>query len=223
MQGLRLRSIPIAKGSPLHDNDAMERKVPFVVGEHYHIYTRGVDKMVVCKGESDFGRLQLLLYLCNSTTPVNMRELLSKYKGEPLVKLFEHQRKETLVEIAAYALMPNHLHLLLREKIDDGVSRFMLKLMTAYSMYFNTRYERSGPLFTRPFRSRHIDDDDYLRWLFSYIHGNPVDRKHRRYTSYVDYFEFARPESRLLESSLYSRDEIRAMDYKGEPFVGYNG
>lgn len=49
----------------------------------------------------------------------------------------------------------------------------MQKLGTAYTMYFNKKYDRSGGLFTRPFRSKHITDDRYLRWVFRYIHGNP--------------------------------------------------
>ena len=104
-----------------------------------------------------------------------MQNLIKKNKGEPLIKMFEEERSETLVEIIAYSLMSNHIHILLREKIEGGISRFMLKLMTAYSMYFNTKYERSGPLFTRPFRSKHVDSDKYLRWLFSYILLNPLD------------------------------------------------
>ena len=153
----------------------MERKVPFVVGEMYHTYTRGVEKRIVFEDKRDYQRMQLLLYLCNSDKSVHMQNLIKKNKGEPLIKMFEEERSETLVEIIAYSLMSNHIHILLREKIEGGISRFMLKLMTAYSMYFNTKYERSGPLFTRPFRSKHVDSDKYLRWLFSYILLNPLD------------------------------------------------
>jgi len=153
----------------------MERKTPFLVGETYHAYTRGVEKRIAFEEEKDYQRMQILFYLCNSKESVDMRNLFKKYKGEPFVKIFEEERGETLVDIIAYALIPNHLHLLLKEKIEGGISRFMLKLMTAYSMYFNIKHERSGPLFTRPFRSRHVDSDEYLRWLFSYILLNPLD------------------------------------------------
>lgn len=153
----------------------MQRKTPFLTGETYHIYTRGVEKRIICETDGDYRRLQLLLYLCNDDKAVQVRNVLSRYRGLPLVKVFEQEkRSDTLVEILSYALMPNHFHLLLREKVLAGISHFMHKLMTAYSMYFNTKNERSGPLFTRPFRSKHIDSDPYLLWVFAYITLNPL-------------------------------------------------
>lgn len=71
--------------------------------------------------------------------------------------------------------MPNHFHLLIRENTEGGISKFMGKLLTAYSMYFNKKNERSGPLFTRPFRAVHVARDEHLNHLFSYIHLNCVD------------------------------------------------
>ncbi len=70
--------------------------------------------------------------------------------------------------------MPNHFHLLVHEKIDNGTSIFMKKLCTAYSMYFNLKNERKGKLFEGVFLSRHADSDEYLKYLFAYIHLNPV-------------------------------------------------
>ncbi len=150
----------------------MDRKVPFLIGETYHVYTRGVEKRVVFETNADHEHMQLLLYLCNGAEAVHMRT----YRGLPSAEVFERgKRCDPLVDILAYALMPNHFHLLLRERIQGGISRFMLKLMTAYSMYFNAKRERSGPLFTRPFRSRHVDNDAYLRWIFAYILLNPLE------------------------------------------------
>lgn len=51
----------------------------------------------------------------------------------------------------------------------------MSKLLTAYSMYFNTKYERSGSLFVHTFRSVHVQDDIHFKHLFSYIHLNCLD------------------------------------------------
>jgi len=209
----------------------MERKVPFIVGEMYHAYTRGVEKRIVFESNKDYQRIQLLLYLCNSKESVNMRNLLKRYKGEPFVKMFKEEREETLVEIIAYALMPNHIHLLLKEKVDGGISCFMLKLMTAYSMYFNTKHERSGPLFTRPFRSKHVDSDEYLRWLFSYILLNPLDIHQKNWKEqglknkraakiflkeypYSSFFDLARrrPESIILSTGNFDLDTMKDFD-----------
>ena len=219
----------------------MERKVPFLVGETYHAYTRGVEKRIVFEDRKDYQRMQLLLYLCNSDKSVHMQNLFTKHKGEPLIKMFEEKRSETLVEVIAYTLMPNHIHLLLKEKIEGGISRFMLKLMTAYSMYFNTKNERSGPLFTRPFRSKHVDSDEYLRWLFSYILLNPLDIHQKNWKEqglknkraaeiflreypYSSFFDLARnrPESIILSTGNFDLDTMKDFDdllgtYNEEP------
>jgi len=155
----------------------MERKVPFEIGENYHAYTRGVNKQSIFDSDQDKYRFMLLLLLCNSKEKVHLSNLLYQYKGEPLIKIFQNEvPRERLVHIFAYCLMGNHFHLILQEIENGGISRFMLKLMTAYSMYFNTKFERSGPLFVRPFRSSHIDSQEYLRWVFSYVHLNPVEQ-----------------------------------------------
>lgn len=141
------------------------------------------------------------------------------YGGEPSGALFEQEAGgDTLVDLLAYALMPNHVHMIVREKQEGGISKFMLKLMTAYSMYFNTKHERSGPLFVRPFRAKHIDSDEYFRWIISYVHLNPLDLHETgwkesgfankdtattfissfKYSSYADYFLGARSEGSIL-------------------------
>jgi REP element-mobilizing transposase RayT len=197
----------------------MERKVPFAEKEIYHLYTRGVEKRDVFKEQTDYDRFMLLLMLCNSNEPVIFGNLRKKYRGFPSIQMLEQERsKDTLTDIIAYALMPNHLHLIVRERQAGGISKFMLKLMTAYSMYFNTKYERSGPLFTRPFRSQHIDTDGYFEWAFAYVLLNPLelfqkewkerglansrDAAHFMYTyrygSFCDYFGKVRPEKCIL-------------------------
>jgi putative transposase len=70
--------------------------------------------------------------------------------------------------------MPNHFHLLIREKSDGGITKFMSKLLTAYSMYFNAKNGRTGCLFEGRFKASHADTDEYLKYLFSYIHLNPI-------------------------------------------------
>ena len=148
----------------------MERKTPFQQNEIYHIFSRGVEKRRIFMHDGDSDRFLLLLLACNSSKAVRLSDMPKISRGEPLRWLRERAgREERATDILAYALMPNHIHLVAREKAPGGISKFMLKLMTAYSMYFNTKYERSGPLFTRPFRSKHVDSDEYFRWLFAYV------------------------------------------------------
>lgn len=105
-----------------------------------------------------------------------MRALLARYKGLSFADIFERERKESpLVAIYAYCLMPNHFHLVLQEKEPGGITSFLKKVLTGYAMYFNTKYAHSGVLFQGPSKSRHIDSEPYFRYIFSYLHLNPLD------------------------------------------------
>lgn len=150
----------------------MIRETPFVEGEFYHIYNRGTDKRKIFMSHHDHRRFMTLLYLCNDTKPVNIDAELEK--GRTFPELMDIERDEPLVDIAAYCLMPNHFHILIREKEKNNISTFMKKLSTAYSMYFNKKQGRSGSLFESRFKSRHVDNEAYFHYLFAYIHLNPA-------------------------------------------------
>lgn len=148
----------------------MSRKFQFSIGEKYHIYGRGNDKRTIFLDNRDYVRFIALLYVCNNTETIH----LSDHQNSTLAELLEIERELELVDIGAYCLMPNHFHLLIHEKIINGISKFMQKVLTAYTMYFNKKYEKAGSLFSSRFRANHIDNDNYLKYLFSYIHLNPI-------------------------------------------------
>jgi putative transposase len=196
----------------------MSRKFSFSVDEYYHIYNRGTDKRTVFLDEEDRQRFSALLYLCNSERNIVFRDI-------PIGLAYEYERGETLVDIGAYCLMPNHFHMLAREKTQNGISIFMQKFSTAYSMYFNIKYERTGGLFEGPFRARHVDNDNYLKYLFSYIHLNPVkifdphwkenkiiDREGAKnylanyiYSSYLEYMGEEREEGKIIHQGTFPK------------------
>lgn len=150
----------------------MERKFNFAPDEYYHVYNRGNDKRKIFLDWRDHWRFMALLYVANSQAVIH----LSDHGGKDSIVLLDLPREKTLVDIGAYCLMPNHFHLLIREPNDgdSNISRFMLKLQTGYSMYFNKKHKRTGSLFEGPFRAKHVADDGYLKYLFAYIHLNPV-------------------------------------------------
>jgi putative transposase len=191
----------------------MQRKFVFDIGELYHIFNRGVEKRIIFQKDPDRKRFQELLYLANGDRPLAFKSI----QGLPL----DHDRGNTHASIIAYSLMPNHFHLIGREDKSGGLTRLMGKLSTAYAMYFNTKYERTGPLLCHPFRARHIDSDDYFRWVLSYVHLNPLDIMDSgwsekgeidfdsavkfletfAYSSYPDYFLEKRPASRIVNKA----------------------
>ena len=145
----------------------MKRSLDFSIEEFYHIYSRGVDKRLIFLDNADKQRFVRLLYLCNGSKPIVYK--LVQGKG-----LDEIDVGDKLVSVGAYCLMNNHFHLLLKEKTDGGITKFMSKLMTAYSMYFNKKYKRTGALFESEFKAKFLNTDEYLKYIFSYIHLNPI-------------------------------------------------
>ncbi|HNW71323.1 MAG TPA: transposase [Candidatus Paceibacterota bacterium] len=198
----------------------MLRKDPFVTGEYYHIYNRGIDKRVIFKSNRDYERFIMLLYISNTQKGSFRLDNLINQQHKTLDEVLVLDKGEPLVSIGAWCLMSNHFHLLVRQEVDGGITRFMKKLGTSYAMFFNIKYQRSGALFGGLFKSKLIGfDDNYMRQLFGYIHINPLEikfpewkkqikkpsveikkfLKSYRYSSYQDYLEVERAEKNIIE------------------------
>lgn len=187
------------------------RKVDFSTNEYYHLYNRGNSKQEIFLDREDYEHFVRLLYLCNSLRNITSRDISKN--------IYDFDREETLVYIGVYCLMPNHFHLLIKEKSGNGISKFMQKVSTAYVMYFNKKYTRTGGLFEGKFKSQHIGIDKYMKYLFSYIHLNPIkliEPKWKekgikniqgamvflnkyQYSSYLDYINGDRVRLKLLD------------------------
>lgn len=193
----------------------MSRMISFATGEYYHLYNRGVDKRTIYLTAADYARFSALLYVANNSEAVHLDKL---GRGSTSPDVFLIERKATLVEIGAYCLMPNHFHLLVKEATPGGISKFMQKICTGYTMYFNTLHDRTGALFQGKFQAEHISEDRYLKYLLAYIHLNPVkliqsDWKEvglhdfsaaekylysYSYSSFLDHLDHQRPEAKIL-------------------------
>ena len=190
------------------------RETDFAQGEYYHIYNRGNSKQKIFHDKGDYLRFISLLYVSNSNQSFNFYDL----NRDINFNVYELERKNLLVGIGAYCIMPNHFHILITEKVEGGISKFMQKLSTAYSMYYNKKYKRTGGLFEGKFKSQHTSTDQHLKYLFSYIHLNPIkliqrDWKERgiknkkeainylnkyTYSSYLDFVGEKRIQSKIL-------------------------
>lgn len=157
----------------------------------YHVYNRGVEKRDIFIDERDYKTFLYFLkqYLIEEKDPIRDKK---NYKGRTFVRRSFYER----IELLAYCLMPNHFHLLIKQKNKDDLKEFMQCLATSYSLYFNDRYERVGTLFQGRYKAILVKDDNYLLHLSRYIHLNPAkDDKGRTFvklqgydfSSYQDY------------------------------------
>ncbi|MFC1756548.1 transposase [Patescibacteria group bacterium] len=86
----------------------------------------------------------------------------------------DRKPRKLLVEILIFTLMPNHFHLLLKQNVEDGIVKFMQKLGIGYTMYFNQKHKRVGPLFQGKFKAVMLEEHAHLLHLPHYIHANPL-------------------------------------------------
>lgn len=133
----------------------------------YHIYNRGVDKRTVFSDEFDIERFLQSMEEFNTVDPIG-----SIYQ-QSFVKAHQLRRPTSkLVCLVAYCLNPNHYHLLLKQKVDGGISEFIKRLSGGYTRYFNDRHKRSGVLFQGRFKSVYINSNEYLLHLSAYVNLN---------------------------------------------------
>jgi len=208
------------------------RKVSFAPFEFYHIYNRGNSKQKIFNDKEDYARFIGLLYACNQKGNFKSDNL---NKGQWLFNIFV---ENPLVAIGAYCLMPNHFHILITQTEDGDISKFMQKVTTAYVMYYNKKYKRTGSLFEGKFKSEYAGSDRYLKYLFSYIHLNPIkllDSKWKESgvkdksealnflkqyisSSYLDYVGENRAQNKVLNIQAFPRYFPRQKDFTKEIF-----
>lgn len=127
----------------------------------YHLFNRGINKQKIFLDDNDYlgflKRLKLILGLTNDES-LHLKAVPAGTFG-----------------IATFCLMPNHFHFLIRQNTEVGIPTLFLKLCTSYSMYFNRKYQRIGPLFQDTFKAKPITNDAYLTYLSAYIHTNPSE------------------------------------------------
>lgn len=140
------------------------RNHTFEIGEYYHCYNRGVDKRKVFMDTQDYA------YFLESLHAYNLSDALGS------LRLYKDTKAQTeasqIVSIVSYCLLPNHFHLILRDELGGGISKYLQKVGIGYTMYFNQKHKRSGALFQGGFKSKHIARDQDLRQLIAYVYYN---------------------------------------------------
>ncbi len=163
------------------------RQQELINNEIYHIVLRGVGDSLIFKDINDYYRGIFSLYEFNNINSVNIgkrrreiqtikklsREQAGRSPSSP-ISVNIPDKRDLLVEIFTFCFMPNHIHLLIKQTKDEGITKFMRKFGTGYANYFNKKYNRKGYLFQGRFKTIHIKTDRQLKIVFVYIHTNPI-------------------------------------------------
>jgi len=153
------------------------RKLVLAPGEYYHVFNRGVDKRDIFMDEYDFKRFLQGLVEFNVLEPIGSiyENRFKSAKGDKRLGSLAPKstgKKESLTDLICYCLNPNHFHLVLFQKQENVIQRFMQRLGTGYTNYFNEKYSRSGSLFQGPYKAVHIESNTQLLHTSVYVNLN---------------------------------------------------
>lgn len=157
------------------------RKIPLTTGEVYHVFTRSIADFKIFNNKHDYTRAQHLIKYYKFNNDLRFSKFIElktcQQNGFNSALNIMSKDKEELIQIVAYCLMPTHIHLILKQLQENGISKYMNNVLNGYSKYFNTKHKRKGPLWESRFNSILVDSDEQLLHLTRYIHLNPATAK----------------------------------------------
>lgn len=148
----------------------------YVENSYYHLYNRGVEKRIIFLDQQDSSTF--LSYLKDYLLPKNEKELRARlanpninYKEKDrILRLLRLNNFSDNLMLLAYCLMDNHFHFLVYQTLANTIQKFMNSLCARYSMYFNKKYQRVGPLFQGIYKAVIVNTEEQLLHLSRYIH-----------------------------------------------------
>jgi putative transposase len=145
---------------------------PIATGEIYHVFNRSISEFVIFNNDSEYSRIKDVIQFYQLEKHATKFSQASTKTSECL--LVKSLNTEKLAEIICYSPMPTHLHFVLKQLKDGGISRFMNNVLNSYTRYFNIKHNRKGPLWESRFKKVLVETDEQLLHLTRYIHLNPV-------------------------------------------------
>ena len=158
----------------------------------YHVILRGINRQRIFEDEEDYERFLFLL---------------------------SHYREVSGYSLYTWCLMPNHIHILLKEG-EEPLQKIFRRIGASFVYWYNMKYGRTGHLFQDRFKSEAVEDDTYFLTALRYIHRNPVKAgicslpEDYPYSSYSSYFDSSMIDSAFV-LGMISRDDFTAFHKEG--------
>ena len=151
-----------------------KRREILTTAETYHVFNRSVGKEEIFINTRELERALVLLEYYRF--PQKLRYSFFKRLQKEIKQIYvsEYKSRDPSVEIYAFALMPNHFHLLIKQTAELGIEKFISNFQNSYAKYYNTKFQRNGSLFQKPFKAKRITSDEEFLHVSRYIHLNPV-------------------------------------------------
>ena len=151
------------------------RKVPLAKNELYHVFSKSIADFKVFNNAKDYERIldEFAFYVIKNQ-PCSFSFFKKAESNFNSVAPIHLNPARKLVEIIAYCIMPTHIHLILEQLTEKGISKFVTLILQSYTRYFNKKHNRKGPLWEGRFKNVLIENEDQFLHLTRYIHLNPV-------------------------------------------------
>ena len=186
------------------------RRVPLATTEIYHVFTKSIAGFKIFNSDRAFQRMkEAMVFYSAENTPCKLSLFLERDKTKTYSKTYSNAGMEMgikrIVRIVAYCFMPTHIHLLLQQLKDNGISRYINLILKSYAKYFNIKHNRKGPLWEGRFKNVLVDADEQLLHLTRYVHLNPVtagivDKPEEwLYSSYREYIDMVNEKESICE------------------------
>lgn len=146
----------------------------FANDEYYHVYNRSIGKEQIFVSKRDLDRaIDLLDYY---RKPQRMRySYFRKLTLDTRASYIHYNNRQSpLIDVISFAFMPNHYHLLIKQKITSGITNFISNFQNSFAKYYNLKNNRSGGLFQNSFKAKRVETDEEFLHVSRYIHLNPV-------------------------------------------------
>lgn len=186
------------------------RKVPLIESNIYHVYTRSIAEFRIFRSEKDYQRMvETMYYYLAKSPPCKFSTFLRLLDNARNITMEKIDSSEKIVSIIGYCIMPTHIHLILKQIKEEGISKYMNLVLKSYGKYFNIKYERHGPLYEGRFKNVIVETDEQFQHLTRYIHLNPVsaslvkDPSQWKYSSYREYLNLVSKDDSFCEFSEY--------------------
>ena len=153
----------------------------------YHIINRGVERRTIFIDSEDYRKF---------------------------LEIIDESRETYSFKIHSFCLMSNHYHFLL-ELQEENLSLIMRQINSRYSIYFNNKYKRVGPLWQGRYKSFFVYDENYLSSVIRYIEYNPIKAK---LTQHIGQFPWAMS-SKNINFECFDFELMDSIDLSKEPSV----
>jgi len=173
----------------------------------YHVFNRSIADFVIFNNEYEYLRMLDSIRFYQIKEPMvsfsRFDKIRKSHNDHEISNIVSLNEKEKLIDIIAYCLMPTHIHLILQDIQDNGISIFIGTILNSYARYFNIKHNRKGPLWEGRYKKVLVKSDDQLLHLTRYIHLNPVTAyivskpEEWPYSSYKEYISSMDDDERI--------------------------